>query len=136
MKNRSFLTPPVGVELFETPISIHWMGEPGIMFVASKPVEHTLEYYMEVIQVYSRLVTGGIKLCMLADATNSMPMSKEIQNFVAAETPKYIKAMAIVTGTPFENTRTKTFLKLAFAGFPIQMFRTKDDALIWLREFL
>jgi hypothetical protein len=127
--------PPANTELYETPISTHWFDENGVMFAISKPVVRTVDHYQKVMDLYKRFTENGNKLCLLADATNSMPMSHEVRDFLTDEMPKYIKAHAIITDVPFESTRMQTFLNLTFKGFEVSIFSTKEEAIKWFKEY-
>ena len=127
---------PDNTDLYETPISIHWFDENGIMCATSKKVERTIEHYEEVMKLYKRFIDGGDKLCLLADASDTMPMSKEVREYVTAEMPKYIKAHAVISKEPLLSSLSNTFMNLSWAGFPVKLFSNVDEAKQWLKEYL
>lgn len=135
-KSRRLLDPPTDVERHETPISTHWMDENGILCAVSKKVERTIEHYQKVMEVYQQLIKKNEKLCLLADATDSMPVSKDVREYIANEMPKYIKAHAILLETPLTTSQTATFIKLNFLGFPVKVFSDVVEAKNWIKEFL
>lgn len=130
------MTPPKDAELFETPISTHWM-EDGIMCAISKPLERKAEHYEKVFEVYKKIIGDSPnKLCLLAVSDNSTTIPKEVREFLVREMPKYVKAHAIISDQPFENGKLKTFMNLSFSGFPVAVFPNKEEALQWLKEHL
>ena len=130
------IKPPKNVEVIETPITIHWFDENGIMYVMSKKVERTMEYYSMVINVYASFVKEKGKLCTLSDTHNTMPMSKEVRDYLTKEMPKYIKAQAVITDEPLNGSKFKTFLSLSLKGFKVALFSNEKDAKKWLKEQL
>lgn len=130
------LHPPVNVQLFETPISTHWFDENGILCAVSKKVDRTIEHYQAVINLYQTLIHNNQKMCLLADAYDTMPISKEVRDFMTSEIPKYIKAHAIVTSVPLTSSQTNTFIKFNFLDFPVKLFPNVEDAKEWLKEYL
>lgn len=130
------LNPPINVPLFETPISTHWFDESGILCAVSKKVERTIEHYQAVNNLYKTLIQNNQKLCLLADTHDTMPISKEVRNFMTSEMPKYIKAHAIVTSVPLTSSLTSTFMKFNFLDFPVKLFSNVEEAKEWLKEYL
>jgi hypothetical protein len=127
---------PGNAQLHETPISTHWLDESGILCTISKKVERTVEHYEKVMGLYRKLTKDNNKLCLLADSTNSMPMTHEVNKFVAAEMPKYIKAHAIISPLQLDGTQIQTFIKLSNIGFPVMKFHDEDKAKEWLKKYL
>ena len=126
---------PATSELFETPVSIHWFDKSGIMYAVSKKVERTVEHYKKVIELYAMFAKDRGKLCLLADSTNTMPMSKEVRSYLMTEMPKYIKAHAVISEVPFKGTKFKTFINLNFSGIPVALFPNEAEAKKWLKDF-
>jgi len=127
---------PSNVRLYETPISIFWIDEEGMLCGKSKQVGRSIENYYEVINFFKSIVKPGEKLCSLTDANDAVPMSKEIRDFFIAEMPKYIKAQAIITQSPLDTSLNATFMKISFLGFPVRIFTNKEDAKEWLKLYL
>lgn len=130
------MKPPAGAKLYETPISIHWFDEKGIMCAVSKKVERTVEHYQKVMELYKQFCKEGKKLCLLSDATDSMPVNTEVRDYMVAEMPKYIKAHAIITSSEFKGTLLSAVLQLNLAGFPVMKFATEEEAKEWLASSL
>lgn len=128
------LKPPKNVKLYETPISTHWFNEQGIFCAVSKKVERSVENYLELMDLYKSQVNSGEKLCMLADASDAMPQTKETREFLLAEMPKYIKAQAIIVDKMMESSLNSTVLRLSWQGFPVMIFTDAEEAIEWLLE--
>lgn len=130
------MKPPTNTELFETPISTHWVEENGILCGLSKKTERRIEHYQEIMGFYKRLTKDGNKFCLIADSTNSMPLTREIIEYISTEHPKYLKAIAILSTVPLEPTQVSTFLKYNFSNFPVMKFSNEKDAREWLKQYL
>ncbi len=127
---------PANTKLYETPISTFWIDEDGIICGISKKTERTLEHYKQVMDVYKSILKPGEKRCLLADASEAMPLDKTIRDYLASEMPKYIKAQAIISATPLDTTLNSTFLKVSFLGFPVRIFTNKEEGKDWLKLYL
>jgi hypothetical protein len=127
---------PHNAEFFETPISTHWFDENGILCGVGKVAERTIEHYHKLMELYKDLTKNGNKLCVLTNLDNTAPLHKEISEFLGIETPKYVKAMAIITNKPMTETLSVTFLKLSLRGFPVVLFSKEEEAREWLKEYL
>jgi hypothetical protein len=126
---------PANAQLYETAISTLWFDESGFLFGNSKKIERKIEHYKELMEIYKKLSNDGKKkLWILADSSNASPMSKEIVDYLALESPKYLHAMAILTTSSFGSSQVNTFLKLSFANFPVMLFSDEDEALTWLKD--
>lgn len=130
------LKPPPGAKLYETSISTHWFDEHGIMYATSKRVERTIKHYAAVMELYQQFTKDGSKICLLADATDSMPMPEEVRDFLIAEMKKHIKAHAIVSEAEFKGSLMSTVLQLNWAGFPVMKFATEEEAREWLLQYM
>lgn len=131
------MKPPVNAVTYDTPISIHWVDEDGIMFALSKNVERTVPYYEKVIEVFSKFTENGQnKLCLLSYLNVSLTMNKDVRDYVTDQLPRHIKAHAIVSPEPLQPTQTNIFLKLSMSGFPVNVFTSEKEALAWLKEYL
>lgn len=124
------------VKLYKTSISTFWLDEDGILCGKSKQIDRTIENYYEVINFFKSTVKPGEKLCLLADAAITMPMSKEVRDYLTEEMPKYIKAQAIISKAPLDTSLNSTFLKISFSGFQIRMFSNEVEAKEWLKLYL
>lgn len=123
-------------ELFETQLSTNWFDDSGVLCGLSKKSDRTINHYYELIDLFKQLTKDRGRLCLLVDANNSSYMSEEIIKYTSVEYPKYLKAMAIVSTTTFENTQVNTFLKLTFANFPVMRFSNELEARAWLKDYL
>ena len=134
-KSIQLLYPPADTTLFETKISTFWFDENGILCALSKKVERTIEHYQEIFDLYKTFIKKGEKLCLLADLYDSMPISKEVRDFMTAEIPNYVKAHAIVSSTSFNSSQTSAFIKFNFLDFPVKLFPTIEEAKQWLKDY-
>jgi hypothetical protein len=130
------MKPGDNVELFETSMATYWFDEDGILCGLSKKGERRIENYREIMELYKKLAKDGNKLCVLADSTYTMPITPEVVEYIKTESPKYLKAMAILSTSPLGSTQVNAFLKLAFSNFPVMKFSSENEARNWLKEQL
>lgn len=128
---KQFLALPPQTKVYETDLSWHWMGENGVFYGITKPVEWTLERCQQVLNLYSKIGNGN-KLVILVDATNTLPMSQEVQHFYTRELPHRVKASAVLMPVASVMKLAGAFMKLSFSGFSTRLFSNEADALEWI----
>ena len=128
---KQFLALPPQTKVYETDLSWHWMGENGVFYGITKPVEWTLERCQQVLNLYSKIGNGN-KLIILVDATNTLPMSQEVQHFYTRELPHHVKASAVLMPVASVMKLAGAFMKLSFSGFSTRLFSNEADALEWI----
>ncbi|UPT67367.1 MAG: STAS/SEC14 domain-containing protein [Sphingobacteriales bacterium JAD_PAG50586_3] len=132
----TLLTIPDNIEVTETPTSIYWFDEDGILCsVNKKAPEPTMEEIRQQLEDFNKMAQGR-KFCMLGDVTNSTPSSKETREFAATEIPKLVIAMAMVSASPMGRMLANLFFALKPAPYPAKMFATVAEAKAWLRQYL
>jgi hypothetical protein len=127
---------PKDVKLFETAIATVWIDEYGIVCVKFKPVRRTLQNNKEYIEALAGFVKDGSKICLVVDITNTMPMRAEIREYLAAEYPKYVKAIAPISAKSLQGTIATTFQTISTGGYPMNLFSNETEAKDWLKTFL
>jgi hypothetical protein len=127
---------PKNTKLYEIAIATVWVDERGIVCVLFKPVRHTIENNRELIELISGFVIDGTKICLVVDLSKTMPMRAEIRNYLAAEYPKYVKAIAVISDKPLQRTIATTFQTISAIGFPMNQFTDEVEAKAWLKLFL
>ncbi len=127
---------PENVKLYDWPTSTMWFDENGILCsITKKHLPQTLEEAKESLEKYRR-VNDGKKFCMLADITEATPASKEVREFAAAELPKLIIALAMLSRSPLSRMIANLFFSLKPPSYPTKMFKNEKDAKAWLKRFL
>ena len=133
---KNLLVVPKDRELYITAISTFWLNEDGILYTTSKNVERKDSDYKEFIALLKRLTKGGNKMCCLTEIAHAMPTDKAMRDYLLAEMPNYIKAMALLSDTPLQATITNITLRLNWNGFPVSQFSTEKEAKAWLKDYL
>ncbi len=129
------MRPPENAEIIETTLLTCWLND-RILYCVSKKADRNMENYNELFQLYKKLTADGNKICLLADATNGTEVEKEVRDFLAAELPKYIIAIAFISESAFGRMIANLFLKLKSSVLPMKMFANDKDAEKWLRQHL
>lgn len=125
---------PITADVYDVALLKCWMDD-DIMFSISKPGERTIENYEEVISVYKELSKNGTqKLCIIGDITKTEPSAKAVRDFLNAELPKYIKAMALISNSPMGREIGVLFQTLSSSPYPVRVYNNLEDATRWLKE--
>ena len=130
------MKPPDNAEIFETPLSTAWLDENGILCMVSKTTERTIENYKPLIELYKKLTEKKNKICILADASKAAPLNKEVRDYLNAELPKYVSAMAIISETALGRMIANIFVKLRPTSYHFKMFDSTEKAKEWLKHYL
>ena len=130
------MLPPKNAKVTDWPNSTMWFDEEGILFsVSKKSAPLTLAETKKTVEDFKKL-TGGKKVCMLSDNTNSTPLSKELRDYIAEVMPDFIKAIAVVSGSASARMVANLFLSIKKQPYPIKMFDDATKAKEWLKQFL
>jgi hypothetical protein len=122
-------------KIYETALLDCWIGDDGIMYSISKVAERTISNYDEVFAVYNQLSNGGKKkLRIIGDISKTQPSDKSVRDYISAELPKYVGAMALVSATPMGKEIGNLFKILSSSPYPVRVYDSFDHALNWLKD--
>jgi hypothetical protein len=101
-----------------------------------KGLKITLPIAKEIVSV--RLVfTNNTDLPALILNQGVVSMDKDARDFLSSkEGVKGLKAGAIVLDSPFSSFLGNFFIRISKPKIPAKIFTNKEDALIWLEQFL
>lgn len=127
---------PTGIPTFESDVNVMWFDENGILcsvfikgaILTQKAQERTFE----LIKKYA----GDKKICWLGEISNLTAPDKETRDFSAKETPKFVKALAILCDNPFSNFIANAFFALKKPPYPTRIFSEEHEAKKWLMQFI
>jgi len=126
---------PENAKLIETKTATMWIDEDGILYSNSKKVpQQTLEETKESVEEFKRIF-GDKKFCMIIDASNSEPTTKEVRQYAAEELTKMIKAAAIIADSAFGKMLVNLFFNLKPPSYPTKMFSNEIEAKEWLMQY-
>ena len=127
---------PENIELFHFPTSTMWFDENGILCsIAKKVPQQTLEEAKETMIDFIK-ITGGKKVCLLSDSTDSAPVNKEMRDYVAEVLPNVAKAVAIISRSAVGKMAANLFFSLKKQPYPVKMFNDEAEAKEWLMQYL
>jgi microsomal dipeptidase-like Zn-dependent dipeptidase len=130
------MVPPKNAKVIEWDTSTIWFDENGILYSVSKKVPpQTMEEAIKSVEDFKK-ITGGKKVCMLADVTNSAETTKEMRDWAAIELPKLIKAIAMVSQSPLGKMLANLFFRVKKQPYPVKMFTDEEEAKEWLLQYL
>lgn len=134
---QTMMQPPEHIEIYDTPLMRCWWGRDGILYSISKPGPRTIEKYAQVMELYAKLSDNGKKkFCVLGDITETRPLSKAVRDYVAAETGKYVKAMALVSASATGTATGSIYEMLSRTPYLVATFEDRDEAIRWLQQQL
>lgn len=127
---------PENAKVTEWEASVFWFDETGILCSVSKKHQpQTLEQSKKTIKEFQKLVNGE-KICLLMDITNSPETTKEVRDYAAAEFPKFVKAMAMISDSALGKMLANLFFKIKLQPYPTRVFNDEEKAKEWLRQYL
>ena len=127
---------PANVKVYDFSSAVMWLDEAGILCsVSKKAPAQTVEEARETLEEFKK-ITGGRKVCMLLDITNSQPNTKEIRDFAAEEIRKIAKAIAMISSSALGKMIANLYFGLKPPTYPAKMFTNEQDARNWLKQYL
>ena len=130
------MTPSTNTEVIELPNSTVWFDEDGILCsIAKKVPQQTIEEAKKIMEEL-RIITGGTKVCILSDSTDSPPPDKEMRDYVAEVIPEIAKAVAVISRSAVGKMAANLFFSIKKQPYPIKMFTDETEAKEWLKQYL
>ncbi len=130
------MLPPDNAKLFEFPTTILWFDESGILCsIAKKVPQQTVEETKKMLDEFKK-ITGGKKVCMLSDSTDSAPINKELRDYLAEVIPEIVIAIAIISRSAVGKMVANLFFSIKKQPYPVKMFVDEEEAKTWLKQYL
>ncbi len=130
------MIPPQNVKVIEFPTSTMWFDEHGILCSISKKVpQQTVEEAKKTMEDFIKL-TGGKKVCLLSDSTDSTPSDKEMRDYIAEVIPEIAKAVAVISRSAVGKMVANLFFSIKKQPYPVKMFDSETEAKEWLKQYL
>jgi hypothetical protein len=130
------MVPPGTLKIYETPTSTMWLDEDGILCsIAKKAPAQSLEMARKNLDIINS-ITGGKKVCLLSDSTNSSAANKEMRDFAAEVIPQIAKAIAILSRSALGKMSANLFFALKKQPYPVRFFNNEKEAKEWLKQYL
>lgn len=129
------MKPPANAEIKDLANAIMWLdSENGIVCAISKKgPQRTPESLQDTLNQFKQLV-GDQKIYLLLDITEISEITREGRDFIAAEFPKYLHAMAIVSESAFGTMVANIFFAIKSQPYPTKMFTDEEQAKAWLKK--
>ncbi|MBC7695318.1 MAG: STAS/SEC14 domain-containing protein [Burkholderiales bacterium] len=130
------MKPPKDVTVLDTETSTYWIEDSGIICsITKKSAFQPMEDYQKSMWEFRKKI-GDRKVCLLVDATNAAESNKEIRDYVALELPKFVKALAVLSGSALGKMLANLFFKLKTQPYPIRIFNDELKAREWLKQYI
>jgi len=124
----------VNSRIITTRTARQWLGDDGIGRRVNLPnSKESLSDAIENIAACAELC-GGSKTLALIDCRGMSSISREAREYYAGEeASKITKACAILVDSPLTRLIGNFFMRVNRTTYPIKLFTSEKDALIWLR---
>ena len=127
---------PPNAKVYDLPNSTIWFDDDGILYSVAKKVPPQSLDEAKKSMVDFLEITGGKKVCMLSDSTDSPPVNKELRDYAAAVIPEIAKAIAIMSRSSVGKMAANLFFSLKKQPYPVKFFDDEDEAKQWLKQYL
>jgi hypothetical protein len=130
------MVPPKDAVVHDLPTSVIWFDEDGVLYsVAKKVPAQSVEEAKAGIADFMKL-TGGKKVCMISDSTDSAAVNKEMRDFAAEVIPQIVKAIAVISRSAVGRMAANLFFSLKKQPYPVKFFDNEVEAKEWIKEYL
>ncbi len=127
---------PGNNDTFETDISFMWFDENGILCSVYKQdavlSKNALSRSFNLILEKSR----GKKVCWLGEVSRVSFPDKETRDYASTDSPRVIKALALLTRSPLSQMVANIYLGLKKPPHPSRLFTNESDAKAWLKQYI
>ncbi|MGZ4035281.1 MAG: DUF7793 family protein [Bacteroidia bacterium] len=130
------MEPPKNVKVIENLTSLYWFDEDGILCsISKKAPKQSFEETKRVVEDFKKMLNGK-KVCLLIDVTHTVESTREVRDYVAAEFPKFIKAIAMISNSALGKMLANLFFSIKSQPYPTKMFNNEKEAKEWLKQYL
>jgi hypothetical protein len=130
------MVPPEHTKVIEFPTATMWFDDHGILCsVSKKAPQQTVEEAKIMMEEFIKL-TGGNKVCLLSDNTNSAPINKELRDYYGVVIPKVAKAVAVISRSAVGKMVANLFFSIKKQPYPVKIFNVETEAKEWLKQYL
>ena len=98
-----------------------------------KPIKPTKEMIMESIEAMKE-IGGGKKVLLIADPTDAVVLTKDQREFLIREFDEIVGGMAVINRNLIVHIMFNFMMKVDKPLFPMKSFKTKNNAIKWLKE--
>jgi hypothetical protein len=130
------MVPSNNIKPYETDYSTMWFDEEGIFHSVTKKERVVDIDVLKSTFEYISKNKKSEKICWIGDVSNASPVEKEARAYAAQETPKFIKALAVITNSSMSKMMADLFLLVYKPSFPIKLFTDQEEATKWIKGFL
>jgi hypothetical protein len=109
-----------------------WFDEFGIFNSVTKPNSEISKQNLIATFNYIKAKSNGKKVCWLSDISQAAAPTKEGRDFAAEETPKIVKALALITNSALSRAMAEIYLLVKKPPYPIKMFTDEARAKAWI----
>ena len=113
-----------------------WFDSQGIFrSVTKKNAALTRDVLKMSFDFIARQAPGRM-ICWIGDVTESSSPTKEARDYAAEETPRFVRALALITNSPLSKMIANIFLGLKKPPYPTRVFTNEKDTREWIARFL
>lgn len=121
------------MDKLENEYIVYWKKD-GILFSEFKsPVIMTLDIIKESIAMRHE-ISANEKQLWCSDFANLKSFTKEARDYAEIHGQEFLIGTAVIVNSHITRFILNTFVKLKRAEIPLQAFKSKDDAINWLKS--
>ncbi len=121
---------------FETQLSRMWFEESGLFCSVTKPNCSITKDALTLTFNFIKENVGDKKICWLSNVTEAAFPTDEARDFAGEETPRIIRALALITNSQISRLIANVFITLKKPPYPTKMFSNEQDAREWIGQYL
>jgi hypothetical protein len=129
------MVPSENIKPFETKFSTMWFDTAGIFFSVTKKDQPINKEALKTTFDYIQKNKPNERICWIGDVTNVSDVDKEARLFAGQETPKFIKALAVITNSSISKMIADLFLLVYKPSYPTKLFTSEEDAIAWIKKY-
>jgi hypothetical protein len=127
---------PENIETHKTALSIMWFDKEGIFCSITKKDSSLNKEALVSTFNYIRSKSPDKKICWIGDITDAPPPEKTARDYAAEESPKLIKALALITKSSLSKMIADIFMMVKRPPYPTRMFTNETEAREWIRSYM
>lgn len=130
------MTPPT-VQYTETPISLLWMNDNGILhsMIKADYDPNNFEANKQTFDIMENYAKGS-KIKLIVETGKLKSGSKEIRAYADERLPNFLSAAAYITPNSFSKMVMNIYVGGKKRPYPIRFFSNYDEALAWLTKVI
>lgn len=127
------LTIPTDRKIYESQSAYHWFDDDQIFFSVAKDSTINYQTVRDTINLIATIFEGA-KFFGIVETTGLKLLDKRTRALISEETPKFSRAIAIVSASPMSRILGNIIFGFTGGDFPRKAFSSVTEAKKWLAQ--